>query len=84
RICRFVPFMSSILAEMEVDTVALLPFRNPLEVAYSLKRRDGLPLSKSLLLWLRHVLEAEHHSRHMPRYLIRHEEFLIDWRNQID
>ncbi|WP_322418577.1 class I SAM-dependent methyltransferase [Mesorhizobium huakuii] len=84
RICRFVPFMSSILAEMEVDPVALLPLRNPLEVAYSLQRRDGLPLAKSLLLWLRHVIEAEVHSRHMPRCFIRHEQFLIDWRHHVD
>jgi len=84
RICRFVPFMSSILAEMEIDPVALLPLRNPLEVAYSLERRDGLPPAKSLLLWLRHVLEAEYHSRHMPRYFTRHEQFLIDWQHHVD
>ncbi|MEI9413307.1 sulfotransferase family protein, partial [Mesorhizobium sp. Ld1326N3] len=29
RICRFASFISSILAEMEVDTVAFLPIRNP-------------------------------------------------------
>lgn len=84
RMCRFVPFISSILAEMDVDAVALLPVRNPLEVAASLKRRDGLPLPESLLLWLRHVLEAEYHSRHMPRYFLRHEKFLIDWRRHLD
>lgn len=84
RICRFVPFMSSILAEMEVEPVALLPLRNPLEVAYSLQRRDGLPLAKSLLLWLRHVLDAEFHSRHMPRHFMRHEQFLIDWRHHVE
>jgi hypothetical protein len=84
RICRFVAFMSSILSELHVDTVAFLPVRNPLEVAYSLKRRDDLSLPKSFLLWLRHVLEAEYHSRHMPRYFLRYERFLIDWRNHMD
>ncbi|PZV33240.1 class I SAM-dependent methyltransferase [Mesorhizobium kowhaii] len=84
RICRFVPLLSSILAEMAVDAVAFLPVRNPLEVALSLKRRDGLPLPRSLMLWLRHVLDAEHHSRGMPRYFLRHEDFLIDWRRHMD
>ncbi|MFD1987850.1 class I SAM-dependent methyltransferase [Mesorhizobium newzealandense] len=84
RICRFVPFLSSILAEMAVDAVAFLPVRNPLEVALSLKRRDGLPLPRSLMLWLRHVLDAEYHSRGMPRYFLRHEDFLIDWRRLMD
>ncbi|MEI9417594.1 sulfotransferase family protein [Mesorhizobium sp. Cs1321R2N1] len=84
RICRFASFISSILAEMEVDTVAFLPIRNPLEVALSLKRRDGLPMAKSLLLWLRHVLEAEHQSRDMPRHFLRHEDFRTDCRRQLN
>ncbi|TRC91954.1 sulfotransferase family protein [Mesorhizobium sp. WSM4310] len=84
RTCRFVPFMSSILDEMNVSPVALLPVRNPLEVAYSLRRRHNLALPASLLLWLRHVLEAEYHSRHMPRYILSYEGFLADWRKHMD
>lgn len=84
RTCRFVPFMSSILDEMNVSPVALLPVRNPLEVAYSLHRRDKITLPDSLLLWLRHVLEAEYHSRHMPRYILSYEGFLVDWRKHMD
>lgn len=84
RTCRFVPFMSSVLDEMNVSPVALLPIRNPLEVAYSLHRRDKIALPKSLLLWLRHVLEAEYHSRHMPRYILSYEGFLADWRKHME
>jgi len=84
RICRFVPFILSILAEMNISAVALLPVRNPLEVVYSLKRRDDLAPQRSLLLWLRHVLEAEYHSRHLPRYFLPYEGFVIDWRSHMD
>jgi hypothetical protein len=84
RICRFVPLMSSILAELNIHAVAFLPVRNPLDVAYSLKRRDGFALSKSILLWLRHVLDAEFHSRHMPRCFLPFEKLLIDWRYHLD
>ncbi len=84
RICRFIPFMSSILAELNVDTVAVLAVRNPLEVAYSLRRRDGLAPAKSILLWLRHVFDAEFHSRAMPRCFLAYEEFLTDWRHHVD
>jgi len=84
RICRFVSFISSILAELGFDAVAVLPIRNPLEVAYSLKRRDKFALSKSLLLWLRHVLDAEFHSRQMPRSFLLYEEYLNDWRYHVD
>ena len=84
RICRFVPFMASILADLSVDPVAFLPVRNPLEVAYSLQQRDQIALPTTLMLWLRHVLEAEYHSRNMPRCILRHEDLLSDWRHQMD
>jgi hypothetical protein len=84
RICRFVPFIASILAELNVEPVAVLPVRNPLEVAYSLEHRNGFTVSKSTLLWLRHVLDAEFHSRHMSRCFLLYEEFLLDWRAHMD
>jgi hypothetical protein len=80
RICRFVPFVSSILAEMNIGTIAFLIVRNPLEVAYSLERRNKIAVSQSLLLWLRHVLEAEYHSRNMARYFLSYPDILVDWR----
>jgi hypothetical protein len=83
RICRFVPFMASILDELNCTTVAILPIRNPLDVASSLKRRNKLTPAKSVLLWLRHVLDAELHSRHMPRVFVSYAEFLTDWRKLI-
>jgi hypothetical protein len=84
RICRFVPFTLSILAELNVSPMAILPVRNPLEVACSLKRRDKFAPSTSILLWLRHVLDAEFHSRHMPRYFLPYESFLTNWRYYVD
>jgi hypothetical protein len=83
RICRFVPFMSSILAELNYDPIAILPIRNPLEVAYSLGRRNEFALSKSVLLWLRHVLDAEFYSRDKRRCLLSYEGFLTDWRREM-
>jgi hypothetical protein len=84
RICRFVPFTLSILAELNVAPVAILPVRNPLEVAHSLERRDQFAPSRSILLWLRHVLDAEFHSRSMPRYFLPYEAFLTNWRYHVD
>jgi hypothetical protein len=84
RICRFVPFALSVLAELDISPVVIVPLRNPLEVAYSLRRNRDFALSKSLLLWLRHVLDAEYHSRHLPRYFLSYEKFLTDWRGDMD
>jgi hypothetical protein len=84
RICRFVPFVCSILAELNFSPFAVLVARNPLKVAHSLKRREKFALSKPVLLWLRHVLDAEFHSRHMPRCFLSYEDVLVDWRRQMD
>jgi len=84
RICRFVPFTLSILAEMNVSAVAILTVRNPLEVAYSLQRRDNFEVPKSTILWLRHVLDAEYFSRSLPRYFLPYEGLLQNWRYHVD
>ena len=80
RICRFLPYLLEILAELEIKPLALHAFRNPLGVVQSLERRDGLPIQTSLLLWLRYVLDAEFQSRHIPRCFISYENLLADWR----
>jgi hypothetical protein len=80
RLCRLVPFFLSVLKEMAVTPIVLFSLRDPLEVAFSLRRRDGFPISKSVALWLRHVLEAEFHSRKIPRCIISYENLLKDWR----
>ncbi len=84
RICRFVPLTLSILSELNVSPVGVLAVRNPLDVAHSLQRRNGFAISKSLLMWLRHVLEAEFYSRHLVRDIVPYEKFLINWRYYAD
>jgi hypothetical protein len=84
RICRFVPLTLRVLAELNISPVAILPVRNPLEVAYSLKRRNHFSISKSLLLWLRHTLDAEYNSRGLPRDFLPYGRFLNDWRFYIN
>ena len=91
RICRFVPLILSILDELNARPVAVLQIRNPLEVAFSLRQRDGFTLPKSLLMWLRHVLDAEYSSRSIQRFFLHYESLLLDWRtclrrmtNQLD
>ena len=59
RICRFVPLWRAVLAELGAAPGRCCPLRHPLEVAGSLARRDGMAEEEALLLWLRHMLEAE-------------------------
>ncbi len=59
-------------------SVALI-FRNPMEVAASLRARDGMGVQHALLLWLRYNLEAEFHSRDVPRAVVSYDALLSDW-----
>src|SRR5271168_3906496 len=68
---------------MQITPLAVIPIRSPLEVALSLAKRDGFSLEKGLLLWLRHILEAERESRRFPRAIIAMDELFEDWRGAI-
>ncbi len=84
RICRFLPFWLDVFVAMDIAPHIVIPVRSPLEVAGSLKKRNGLTLPKGLLLWLRHVLDAEAASRTLPRSVLRWSEFLLNWRAAVD
>lgn len=80
RICRLMPFWARALKEFGVEAKYVLPFRNPIEVALSLQRRDAFHPDKSYLVWLRHTLEAEYFTRGCPRAFLAYEDLISDWR----
>ncbi|MDQ4072160.1 MAG: glycosyltransferase, partial [Actinomycetota bacterium] len=80
RICRTVPLWTSALRGVGAEPGFVLVFRNPLEVASSLAARDGLSLERSLLLWLRHALDAELDTRAERRVFLSYRGLLADWR----
>ncbi len=80
RICRLLPLWRRALDLAGRDVSVILALRDPIAVAQSVHRRDGLPMPTALLLWLRHVLEAEHGSRDVPRVTVTYEDLITDWR----
>ncbi len=80
RICRLLPIWLEALGRVERRVAAILPLRHPLEVAASLRNRDGLSAPHAFSLWLQHVLSAERESRGLPRSFLGFEELLADWR----
>ncbi len=80
RLCRFLPFWLRVLKAENVVPAAIIPIRSPLAVARSLETRDRLPREHSLLMWLRHVLEAEFETRNIPRSIVRYRDLLSDWK----
>ena len=83
RICLLLPFWIDVLHQTGIQPTFLHPIRHPLEVAQSLERRDGIPISRGLLLWLRYNLAAENGSRRYPRCFLRFSDLLQDWRGTL-
>ncbi|HUF55778.1 MAG TPA: sulfotransferase family protein [Thermohalobaculum sp.] len=79
RICRLPGFWIEALEAYGVRPVAVLPVRNPLDVAASLRARDGFEPRLGQLLWLRHVLDAEAGTRGVPRSFTSYESLLDGW-----
>jgi hypothetical protein len=76
RICRFIPLWLEILKNFGAKTRIVIPVRNPLEVAASLNQRNGLSPEKSYLMWLRHMLDAEHETRSLPRAIVHYDSLV--------
>ena len=79
RLCRLVPVWVAALERFGARPSFVITTRNPLEVAGSLKARDGFSATKSCLLWLRYLLDAERDSRGFPRVFVSYERLLRDW-----
>lgn len=81
RLCRLLPLWLEALPAAGIEPRVVLSMRHPLEVAASLRKRNGMGRAHALLLWLRHVVDAERHSRHVPRALVAYDALLADWRD---
>jgi hypothetical protein len=84
RMCRLMPFWSSVLREAGWSIRPVLQLRSPLEVALSLNRRDGIPLGSGCLIWLRHVLDAEAGTRGTRRSVVDWNDFLSNPRRTLE
>jgi glycosyltransferase involved in cell wall biosynthesis len=81
RISRTVPFWRSVFAEYGAKPSYVILVRHPMEIASSLKVRDGMTPSRALLLYLRDTLAVELETRDSPRVFVSYEQTLSDWRS---
>ncbi|MEM9256111.1 MAG: glycosyltransferase [Pseudomonadota bacterium] len=78
RLCRLLPLWLPQFAAEQITPHFALLIRNPLEIAESLRERNGFSTEKSLLLWLQYMLDAELHSRPYRRAFLRFEDLLSE------
>lgn len=83
RLSRTFPLWPQVLDELGATPKIILSLRDPLEVAFSLRKRDGLGWAHALALWLRYSLEAERNTRALPRTIIFYPDLLADWKGVV-
>lgn len=74
RLSVLLPFWREIWA----NVLFVVPVRNPLESARSIAKRDGYPISASLLLWHRSMTSILENTEGAPRILVRYEALVAD------
>lgn len=84
RICRLLPFWDQVLQDLSVEPYYVLSLRHPFEVANSLHRRYLFDCNLGLLIWLRHVLQAEADSRGKTRCFTTYSELLTNWGHVVE
>ena len=79
RLCRLLPFWRQALGDAGCQPAFVCIHRHPREVADSLLRWANYDADYGLLLWLRHVLDAEAGSRGLPRVFTSYDRLMADW-----
>jgi hypothetical protein len=74
RACLTLPFWRHLYPQMNV----VVCFRNPIDAAASLERREGIPLEQGLRLWELYSRGALEHSVGCPRVVVSYEEALAE------
>jgi hypothetical protein len=80
RLSRLLPFWLPAITSLCAQTVYAIVLRSPVEVAQSLAKRNDFDRELGYLLWARYYLDAEFHTRGLPRVLINYDNLIGDWR----
>ncbi len=83
RMCRLLPIWRHIFDTHAIEPHYVIVFRNPVEVAASLKARDGLDEQHALMLWFAYTREAERYTRGQSRIFLSYDKLLVDWRHEM-
>ncbi len=76
RLCLTLPLWLAALQRLGIEVRLIVQARSPFAVARSLERRDRLPISVGMLLWLHNTLQAELNSRDCVRAVLQYEHVL--------
>ena len=84
RLARTMPFWEPVFRAVGAKPHFAYLVRNPLEVARSLARRDGLGQTQSLLLWVGNALAALNATKHSPVAFVDFDRLLTQPSTSVD
>lgn len=58
------------------NSIVILVFRHPIQVAKSLNKRDNIPISVGLALWQAYYTQALAYTQDLPKISIRHDRLM--------
>jgi len=79
RICLLLPIWVDACRQLGVESKVILTHRHPLEIAQSLKKRNGMSAHNALALWAEYMFKAEIYSRPLERILVSYDALLNDF-----
>jgi len=74
RMCILFPIWEKALIELKIKIRIAFIFRNPMEVALSLKKRDEMSVEKGLMLWSHYFFHSEYYSRSYKRLIVQYSD----------
>ena len=77
------PFWQVIFNDLDLSVSYLIAVRNPMEVAESLHRRDGISLLKGLLLWVKYSVAAVRGTQGARRMFVSYAALMQDPLSQL-
>jgi len=78
RMCRLMPLWDELFRKLEINPNYILMVRDPVEVAFSLHKRDGMDFNKACLLWAVHNMEAIQSMVQGSHTIVTYDQLLSD------
>lgn len=83
RTCLMFDLWKQLLSELSINLCCVFPTRNPLDVAKSLKKRNGMPFDKALGFWMNHNLVALEACSDVPTVFVNYDQFVENWEPEL-
>lgn len=81
--CILVPLWREVLEAAQTELSCLFVVRNPVDVAGSLMRRDGIPFNQALGIWFHYNIAMLKDAAGLPAVFLSYEQLLASWEPEI-